>query len=95
MEVSKVLNNEKMTTMDWAYLTNFISMVEMHCLMACEETSLMVSVSEDTNYELNDLKELMKNYSDGQWKGTEQEFILKIRSSIHWLMGRMMGHFEI
>ena len=95
MKVSKVLNNKKMHTMDWVYIANFINFVETHCLMACEETALMISVSEDTNYELEELKELVASYSKGEYKGTEEEFILEARSNIHWLMSRMQRHFEI
>ena len=95
MEVSKVLNNKKMHTVDWMYIACFINLTEIHCLSACEEGALMVSVSEDTSYELNDLKELVALYSSGGWEGTEEEFILQVRSSIHWLMSRMQGHFEI
>lgn len=95
MEVSKVLNNKKMHTVDWMYISSFINMVDTHCLMACEEGALMVSISEDANYELNDLKKLVQSYIDGEYQGTEEEFILEVRHDIHWLLSRLQGLFEI
>ena len=95
MEVSKELFNKKMGTMDWAFISSFINMVDIYCLTGCERVAIPVSVSEDTNYELDDLKELVEKYRNNKSELTEEEFILKVRQNIHWLLDRISGQLEI
>ena len=95
MKVSKELFSRKLHTLDWAFISSFINMTDTFCLMGCEETAIPASISEDTNYELNDLKELVGKYINGKYKGTEEEYIIEIRENIHWLLNRIARQLEI
>ncbi len=88
---------KELTTLDWAYINNFISLCDTFGLMMGSEDSAVInSVSEDIMYELNDFKESIYDYTTGKWdgelRGEKEEFAKFAKSQIVHLTRRMTNH---